>query len=126
MEQKQEQTAEQALLEAKESVALKDGYRDWYAIPYHLYDEYYSRAAHLYTSQQTASLIESLRIQMKTIDRLQEEVERLKRLLKNLLPMAEDGYTLHKKNGSHQEFLSEDRELLQEANKALSGKESNG
>jgi hypothetical protein len=50
---------------------------------------------------------------------LQKEVERLKKLLKNVLPMAEDGYTLHKKNGSHQEFLSEDRELLSEINKAL-------
>jgi hypothetical protein len=36
-----------------------------------------------------------------------------------LIPMAEDGYTLHIKNGSHQEFLSEDRELLQKAESLL-------
>lgn len=58
------------------------------------------------------------------IEQLQEEVERLRGLLKNVLPMAEDGYTLHKKNGSHQEFLSEDRELLQSIREALSSKES--
>lgn len=36
-----------------------------------------------------------------------------KNLLKELLPMAEDGYNGYLKSGlCHQEFLSEDRELL--------------
>lgn len=96
-----------------------------------------------YASQQTASLREEnekLKSEAKEqysaglmcerilakdqIKQLQEEVERLRGLLKNVLPMAEDGYTLHKKNGSHQEFLSEDRELLQSIREALSSKES--
>src|SRR3990167_3704570 len=39
--------------------------------------------------------------------------ERLKNLLKELLPMAEDGYNGYIESGScHQEFLSEDKELL--------------
>jgi hypothetical protein len=51
---------------------------------------------------------------------LEEENKRLKKLLMVVLPMAEDGYTLSKRNGSHQEFLQEDRELLHEIKKVIS------
>ena len=81
-----------SLQEAKEAVAEKDGYRDWNAIPYHLFDEYYSRAAELYASQQCASLREenllkqmsindqhrSLVAKNEQIEELKKEVERLK------------------------------------------------
>lgn len=40
-------------------------------------------------------------------------------ILKELIEMAEDGYKLHISNGSHQEFLHEDREVLREARKWL-------
>jgi len=40
-------------------------------------------------------------------------------LVKQLIPIAEDGYKLHAKNACHQEFLEEDRELLAKAKQAL-------
>lgn len=39
--------------------------------------------------------------------------------LQLIIGMAEDGYKLHIKNGSHQEFLSEDRDALIKANQVI-------
>lgn len=52
------------LEEAKDAVAEKDGYPGWQQIAYHLYDEYYRRAAELYKSSHVSALqaeIEALR-----------------------------------------------------------------
>ena len=47
------------------------------------------------------------------VQAMDEYANQYKSLLKELLPMAEDGYNGYVKSGScHQEFLSEDRELL--------------
>jgi hypothetical protein len=40
-------------------------------------------------------------------------------LLKDLIELAEDGYALHVKNASHNEFLMEDREILRKAKQYL-------
>lgn len=37
-------------------------------------------------------------------------------IIKKLIPMAEDAYDFHKRNGVHQEFLSEDVEIISKAN----------
>lgn len=36
-------------------------------------------------------------------------------IVKELLPLAEDGHKLHKSNGCHQDFLADDREVLKKA-----------
>lgn len=51
--------------------------------------------------------------------RLGAENRRLREALDRLLPLAEDGYKLHKSNGCHQEFLQEDRDNLGLAKEAL-------
>lgn len=40
------------------------------------------------------------------------EVARLQKLVKELIPLAKDGYKLHVSNACHQEFLNEDKELI--------------
>lgn len=43
----------------------------------------------------------------------------LLKALKELIPLAEDGYALHRKNASHQEFLNDDRECIEFAKEAI-------
>ena len=52
---------------------------------------------------------------------LQAENQRYKEALEGLMPLAEDGYKLHKSNGCHQDFLEDDREALKVAQQALKG-----
>lgn len=53
------------------------------------------------------------------IKELQEQNSELVNVIKDLIPMAEDGYRLHKNNGSHQDFLEDDRETLKKAKELL-------
>lgn len=53
------------------------------------------------------------------IAKLEARNKELESLVKDLLPVAKDGYKLHIKNACHQEFLEEDRELLSKAEQAL-------
>jgi hypothetical protein len=48
--------------------------------------------------------------QCKRADDLNERMADLLEALKKLIPLAEDGYKLHVKNCSHQEFLNDDRD----------------
>ena len=50
---------------------------------------------------------------------LQEQNAELVNVIKDLIPMAEDGYRLHKNNGSHQDFLEDDRDILKKAKELL-------
>jgi hypothetical protein len=49
-----------------------------------------------------------------------------KSLLKELIEMAEDGYILHKRNGCHQEFLSEDRDNIKKAKEIYASQSEQG
>lgn len=49
----------------------------------------------------------------------QSQTQELIEIIKELTPMAEDGYKLHKKNGSHQDFLENDRDILKKAKELL-------
>jgi hypothetical protein len=48
----------------------------------------------------------------KELEQLQADKRELIKVLNQALPMAEDSVITSSKNGSHQEFLKEDRELI--------------
>ena len=50
---------------------------------------------------------------------LLEQRNELLKLLPELIEMAMDGYKLHCKNGSHEEFLKEDRTILYDARELI-------
>ena len=49
----------------------------------------------------------------------QPQTQELIEVIKELIPLAEDGYTHHKLNGCHQDFLEDDREILKKAKELL-------
>ena len=50
----------------------------------------------------------------------QSQTQELVGILKELIPIATDGYRHHKSNGCHQDFLEDDRELLNRSKELLS------
>lgn len=56
--------------------------------------------------------------------KLKEQNEKLKKAVKQLLPMAEFSYEHSKKACAHQEFLNDDRDTLYNAREALKSCES--
>lgn len=56
------------------------------------------------------------------ITKLEVRNKELEALVKELIPIAKDGYRLHIKNACHQDFLEEDEELLSKAEQALNNK----
>lgn len=56
------------------------------------------------------------------ITKLEVRNKELEALVKELIPIAKDGYRLHIKNACHQDFLEEDEELLSKAEQALNKK----
>jgi len=67
---------------------------------------------------------ESKRFYSETLEQAvkfsQSQTQELVGILKELIPLANDGYTHHKLNGCHQDFLEDDRELLNRSKELIS------
>lgn len=102
------------LEEVKEQCAKDHGWRSYNdavdnanvgVISGYSFADIWEDVAQRYAQSQTQELIEQNREIVAAI--------------KELTPMAEDGYKLHCKNGSHQDFLEDDREILKKAKELL-------
>lgn len=135
----EDKSPEVTLQECKNQVARKHGaedFRSYYVSDRRAakqYEWFFDEVSILMASQVSTSkdreieeLANDLDNASSAIHQLQDRVidqsktiEELKKLIKQLIPMAEDGHKVSVKACAHQEFLKDDREILNAANKAL-------